>query len=112
MTAFRHPLSDEAVELVARRFRVLGDPTRIRILERLRDGEAGVKELCAIVGSTQQNVSRHLAVLSDAGIVARRREGSVVRYRVIDAGVYRLCEEVCGGMERQAEGLRLALTRD
>jgi len=106
----QHPLPDEVVELIARRFRLLGDPTRIRILERLRDGEAGVQELCGIVGSTQQNVSKHLAVLGDAGIVARRREGSTTRYRVVDEGVYRLCEDICGAMERRLEDLRLAFS--
>ena len=103
--ALVHPLPPEIIELIARRFRVLGDPTRIRILERLRDGETGTHELCEIVGSTQQNVSKHLAVLADAGIVARRREGALTLYRVIDDGVYRLCEDVCGSMERRLESL-------
>jgi len=104
-----HTLTDEVVELIARRFRVLGDPTRIKLLNRLRSGEAGVHELCALVGSTQQNVSKHLAVLADAGIVARRREGNATRYRVVDEGVFRLCEDVCGEMERRFEDLRDAL---
>lgn len=107
--AFHHSLPDEVLELIARRFRVLGDPTRIKLLNRLRNGEAGVPELCELVGSTQQNVSKHLAVLADAGIVARRRDGNVTRYRVIDEGVYRLCEDVCGSMEHRLEELRDAL---
>ena len=106
-----HALPDEVIELIARRFRLLGDPTRIKLLNGLRDGEAGVQELCELVGSTQQNVSKHLAVLADAGIVARRREGNVIRYRVIDDGVYDLCEAVCGSMERQADRLRTSLSR-
>jgi DNA-binding transcriptional ArsR family regulator len=105
-----HTLPDEVVELIARRFRLLGDPTRIKLLNRLRDGEADTHELCAIVGSTQQNVSKHLAVLADAGIVARRRDGNVIRYRVDDDSVYRLCEELCGTMEQQAEHLRIAFS--
>ncbi len=104
--ALQHPLPPEIIELIARRFRVLADPTRIRILERLRDGETGAHELCEIVGSTQQNVSKHLTVLADAGIVARRREGALTLYRVIDDGVYRLCEDVCGSMERRLDSLR------
>ena len=107
--ALRHPLSDEIVELLARRFRVIGDPTRIKLLDRLRTGEATVQELTEAIGSTQQNVSKHLAVLADAGIVARRREGSFTRYRVVDEGVYRLCEDVCGSIERQLDSLRNAL---
>ncbi len=103
---FQHPLPDEIVELIARRLRVIGDPTRIKLLDSLRGGEASVQELCDAVGSTQQNVSKHLAVLADAGIVARRREGAFTRYRVVDEDVYRLCEEVCGGIERRLDSLR------
>jgi DNA-binding transcriptional ArsR family regulator len=105
----RHPLSDEVVELIARRFRVLADPTRIKLLDHLRTGEASVGELCEAVGSTQQNISKHLGVLMEAGIVARRRDGSFIRYRVIDDGVYRLCEDVCGAIEKQLETLHEAL---
>jgi DNA-binding transcriptional ArsR family regulator len=107
----RHPLSDEIVELIARRFRVLGDPTRIKILDRLREEEASVQELCAVLGSTQQNISKHLGVLTDAGILARRKDGNFARYRVVDEGVFRLCEDVCGALERQLESLREALGR-
>jgi DNA-binding transcriptional ArsR family regulator len=107
--ALRHPLSDEAVELIARRFHVMADPTRIRLLDNLRNGERSVQELTLAVGSTQQNVSKHLGVLLDAGIVGRRRVGSLTRYRVVDAGIWQLCEEVCGAVERQLESLRLAL---
>ena len=107
--ALQHPLSEEVVELIARRFRVMADPTRIKLLDSLRNGEASVQELTDAVGSTQQNVSKHLAVLADAGIVARRRDGSFTRYRVIDDGVWQLCEDVCGAVERQLESLRDAL---
>ena len=107
--ALQHPLPDEIVALIARRFRVIGDSTRIRLLDHLRTGEAGVQELCEVAGSTQQNVSKHLAVLIDAGIVARRREGSFTYYRVVDDGVYRLCEDVCGSIEHQLDTLQAAL---
>jgi len=104
--ALQHPLSDEVVELIARRFRVMADPTRIKLLDRLRTGEASVQELTEAVGGTQQNVSKHLGVLADAGIVARRKDGNFTRYRVVDEGVFRLCEDVCGSVERQLESLR------
>jgi DNA-binding transcriptional ArsR family regulator len=107
--ALQHPLSDEVVELIARRLRVIADPTRIRLLDRLREGEASVQELNEAVGSTQQNVSKHLGVLADAGIVARRRDGSFNRYRVIDESIWQLCEDVCWSVERQLESLRGAL---
>ncbi len=108
--ALQHPLPDELVELIARRLRVIADPTRIKLLDRLRATEATVQELTESVGSTQQNVSKHLGVLADAGIVARRRQGSFVRYRVIDESVYRLCEEICGSVARQLDDLQALLT--
>ena len=96
-----HPLPDALVELVAQRFRVMGEPARIRILDRLRDGDAAVGDLVAAVGSSQQNVSRHLAVLHDAGLVARRKQGTRVVYAIADETVFALCETVCGSLARQ-----------
>jgi DNA-binding transcriptional ArsR family regulator len=96
-----HPLPDPLVELVARRFRVLGEPTRIRILDRLRSGEASVGELVDAVGSSQQNISRHLAVLHDAGVVDRHKDGTQVIYEIADDTVFALCETVCGSLARQ-----------
>lgn len=105
-----HPLPDELVTLIARRFRVLGEPTRIRLLDRLRTGEATVQELTDAIGSTQQNVSKHLGVLADAGIVDRRKHGNFVSYRVVDQGVFDLCEHVCGSLERRSDDLRALLS--
>ena len=100
-----HPLPDELVELIARRFRVIGDASRIRLLDQLRDGEQSVNELAARLGAGQQNVSKHLALLADAGIVARRREGNHAYYRIVDDGVLGLCDQVCGSLERQLQTL-------
>jgi DNA-binding transcriptional ArsR family regulator len=91
--------------LIARRFRVIGEPMRIRLLERLRTGEASVNELTDAVGATQQNVSKHLSVLADVGIVGRRKEGNYVYYRIVDESVFALCEQVCGSVQRQLEAL-------
>lgn len=107
--ALQHPLPDDVVELIARRLRLLADPTRIRLLDNLRSGESTVQELTQAVGSTQQNVSKHLGLLTDAGIVGRRKDGNSTRYRVIDDDVWKLCEDVCGAAERQLESLRAAL---
>jgi DNA-binding transcriptional ArsR family regulator len=98
--ALSHPLPEPVVELIARRFRVLGDPTRIRLLECLREDEATVGELVELTGATQQNVSKHLGVLLQAGIVARRKEGTASYYRIADEAVFELCEQVCGAIER------------
>jgi DNA-binding transcriptional ArsR family regulator len=100
-----HPLPGPLVELIARRLRVLGEPTRIRLLDRLRDGAASVGELQRATGSSQQNVSKHLSVLLGAGFVAKEREGNSSRYAIADDGVFVLCERVCGGLRRQLDGL-------
>ena len=96
-----HPLSEPLAELIARRFRVIGEPMRIRLLDRLRDGETTVNDLTEALGASQQNVSKHLQVLLEAGIVGRRKQGNHAYYGVVDEGVFALCEQVCGGLERQ-----------
>ena len=100
-----HPLPDPIVELIARRFRVIGEPMRIRILDRLRGGEATVGELTESLGTSQQNVSKHLGVLHSAGIVGREKVGTSVRYEISDASVFALCEDVCGGIRRRLDAL-------
>jgi DNA-binding transcriptional ArsR family regulator len=100
-----HPLPEPLAELIARRFRVIGEPMRIRLLDRLRDGEATVQELTEALGASQQNVSKHLQVLLDAGIVGRRKDGNRAFYAVADEGVFALCEHVCGSVRRQLDEL-------
>jgi DNA-binding transcriptional ArsR family regulator len=98
-----HPLPEPLVALIAERFRVLSEPARIRILDRLRTGEATVGELARDLGYGQQNVSKHLGVLAQAGLVAREKEGTAVRCRIADDSVFALCELVCGDLARQAD---------
>ncbi len=100
-----HPLPEDLVELIARRFRVLGEPMRIRLLDHLRDGEATVGELSEALAASQQNVSKHLAVLSDAGVLGRRKEGNRVHYRIVDEGIFAMCEQVCGSVQQQLRAL-------
>src|SRR5512133_2731605 len=104
-----HPLPDELVELIARRFRVLGEPLRIRLLDQLRAGEATVNELTEAIGGSQQNISKHLQLLAEAGIVGRRKQGNHVYYRIVDERVLRLCEEVCGSLQAQLAELNTLL---
>lgn len=96
-----HPLPQPLVELIAARFRVLAEPMRIRLLDRLRDGDATVQELQQALGASQQNVSKHLGVLLNAGMVARTKQGTSALYSIADDGVFELCEQVCGGLRRQ-----------
>lgn len=99
------PLPDPLIVLIARRFRVLGEPMRIRLLDALREREASVRELVEVTGASQQNVSKHLGVLLETGIVGRRKEGNRVLHSIADEGIFRLCEEVCGGLQRQVAEL-------
>ena len=101
MNDLPHPIPPELAELVAKRFRVLAEPMRIRLLDCLREDSATVGELQSATGASQQNVSKHLGVLLEAGFVGREREGNFVRYSITDDSVFELCEQVCGGIRRQ-----------
>ena len=104
-----HPVPPPLAELVAGRFRVLGEPLRLRLLDQLRDGEATVGELGERLGASQQNVSKHLAVLHQAGMLSRRKHGTRVSYAIADPSVFELCAVVCGGLERELAGRAAAL---
>jgi len=93
---------EPVLEGIAGRFKILAEPMRLRVLQALRPGERSVGELVDSLGATQANISKHLAVLHREGMVARRKEGLHVFYRVADASIFRLCEVVCGTLERQA----------
>ena len=107
--AVTHPLSDQLIELIAQRFRVLAEPMRIKLLDQLRDSDATVSELQQALGASQQNVSKHLAILHSAGMVTRTKHGNTVRYAIADDSVFELCEQVCGGVRRQLQDLEAAL---
>ena len=109
MASVQHPIPDPLVELIAQRFRVLGEPMRIKLLDRLREGEATVGDLQEALGASQQNVSKHLGVLLQAGMVSRSKRGTSSVYAVADDGVFELCEQVCGGIRRQISELGAAL---
>jgi DNA-binding transcriptional ArsR family regulator len=100
-----HPLPAPLVDAIAERFRILGEPMRIRLLDALRDAPATVQELERATEASQQNVSKHLGVLLRSGMVSRRKEGNFSVYAIADEGVFDLCEQVCGGMRRQLDEL-------
>jgi DNA-binding transcriptional ArsR family regulator len=101
-------LAPEALGLVAARFRALGDPSRLRILNQLLVREMSVQQLVDATGLSQTATSRHLAALRAERIVERRAEGRNAFYRVVDASIAELCRIVCGGLERQfASALRV-----
>lgn len=84
--------------MVAARFKVLADPMRLRILQMLENGETGVSALAEAVESTQPNVSKHLKILQEAGMLARRQEGNTVYYSISDPTVFELCDVVCSSL--------------
>lgn len=103
------PLSPAAIDMVAARFRILGEPLRIRIIQELQAGEKNVSELVAAVGSTQPNVSKHLRILQEAGIIGRRQDGNLVYCYITDDSVLHLCDAVCSSVgERLSRDARLA----
>ena len=97
----RHrPLNDHALEIVARRFAVLAEPMRLRLIQALFDGERNVTHLVAATGGTQANISRHLQTLTTAHVLGRRKAGLQVFYHIADPTIPKLCELVCGSLEK------------
>ena len=97
----RKRLSDDAIEMIAGRFRVLSEPTRLKILHTLGEGEMSVNELVDAVTGSQANVSKHLGLMFDAGLVARRREGVTIYYRIADETIFELCETACASLNER-----------
>lgn len=94
-------LSRPALEIVAARFRALSDASRLQILQLLFKKEHSVQELCELSGMSQANVSKHLSVLAEQGIVKKRRQGLFVYYSIGDNTVYELCDIVCGAVGKR-----------
>lgn len=108
-TSAPRAFSDEALEIVASRFKVLSEPTRLRILNALRGGERTVSELADAADTSQANVSKHLGILRRHDMVARRKEGLHTHYRLADPAIFELCELVCESMEEELESRRKAV---
>jgi len=105
------PLQPDAADLIAGRFQALADPTRLRILDQLRrHDELSVGELTEALGTSQQNVSKHLGALRSEGFVARRKAGTSSLYRIADPAVLELCDRLCEAMESQLAALGSVLT--
>ncbi len=89
-------LNDQALDYVAKYFKALAEPMRLKVLNALQDGEKNVRELTEISGCTQANVSKHLSLLAQYDLVKRESRGTSVYYSISDPSVYELCELVCG----------------
>jgi ArsR family transcriptional regulator len=94
-------LSDQALELIAARFKVLSEPTRLRLLIALETGEKNVTELVEATGAAQANVSRQLQALSGSGLLGRRKEGLNVFYYIADPTIFDLCGHVCASLQKR-----------
>lgn len=104
------PIPQPLVDLIAARFRLLGEPMRVRALDHLRAvGEASVGELAESLDTSQQNISKHLSVLHSGNIVGRRRDGNRILYAIADESVLAICEAVCGSIEKGADELNEVL---
>jgi DNA-binding transcriptional ArsR family regulator len=103
-------LSPDLLAGVAGRFKALAEPTRLLLLQCLRGGEATVTDLVERTGLTQANVSKHLHLLLTLGFVARRKEGLFAYYRLADKDVFRLCDIMCGRLERELKERKRMLT--
>lgn len=93
----RH-LSEPTLDKVAELFKSLSEPTRLRLLYALMDGEKNVSQLVQETGALQANVSKHLGTLLDAGLVSRRKQGQSSCYRIADESVFELCDLACGSI--------------
>lgn len=102
-------LNDEAIEMIAGRFRLLAEPMRLRILNTLREEEMSVSQLVSATGANQANISKHLSTLLDAGVVARRKDGLNAYYRVSDDSIFDLCDVVCTRLRDQLNARQSAL---
>ena len=91
--------SDELLQRIAEVLKAMADPTRLKILHSLQQGERCVSDILEIVGGSQANVSKHLSVLKRAGLVESRRDGLNVFYQISDEGVFTICRNVCDSLE-------------
>ena len=105
----RTRLTPQKIELVAERFRALGEPARLHIMNALRTGEQTVGELVEATGLGTANVSKHLQLLHASGFVTRRKEGLFVYYGLAGDDVFRLCDIMCGRLEAEAASRRKVL---
>lgn len=100
-------LDDRALEYVAKYFKALAEPMRLKVLNALQDGEKNVSQLTEMSGGTQANISKHLSLLTQYNLVKRESRGTSVYYKIADPSVYDLCELVCGQI-----GNRMAVEDD
>lgn len=95
--------SDNLLGRIADVLKAMADPTRLKIIHSLHQGERCVSDILSVIGGSQANVSKHLSVLKRAGLVSCRRDGLNVLYRIADEGVFTICRNVCDSIELRAD---------
>lgn len=105
----KHTLTPELMAIIADRFKALGEPARLQILDALRAGESTVTELVDATGLGQANVSKHLGLLHGLGFVTRRKEGLFAYYSLADRDVFRLCDLMCARVEAETTARKRVL---
>lgn len=93
-------MTGDTLDLVASRFRILSEPMRLRILQTLHEQEMNVQKIVEVTGANQANVSKHLSIMLEAGLLKRRKEGLNSFYSIADDSIFRLCDLVCGSIEK------------
>jgi DNA-binding transcriptional ArsR family regulator len=101
MTTTTQPMADELLALAASSFRLLADPTRLRLILALRQAELGVSAIAEAAGTSQANASKHLTALHSAGMIARRRDGGSVYYRANGREPYLPIDAVSTSLDAQ-----------
>jgi ArsR family transcriptional regulator len=98
------------VDLIAQRFRAMGEPLRLRLLMSLQDGERTVSALVEEHATSQANISKHLQVLTSVGLLKRRKQGLNVFYAIADPSIFKMCEMVCGSLKKHLDAQAKLLT--
>ncbi|MBX7151220.1 metalloregulator ArsR/SmtB family transcription factor [bacterium] len=96
-------MSPELMNMVANRFKIMAEVTRLRILYTLQEGELNVQEIVDRTGANQANVSKHLAMMLEIGILKKRKEGLNSFYSIADKSIFQLCQTVCGSIEKNLQ---------
>ncbi len=97
---------NDVFESVARYFALLSEPTRLRIMHSICQQEKSVNAIVDEIGASQTNVSRHLGLMYQAGVLGRRKDGNQVLYRVTDAAFTEICRTVCVRVAAELDGDR------
>lgn len=105
-------ISEDVLDRIAYRFKLLGEPMRLRIIKKLRDGEQCVQDLVEATGAGQANVSKHLRMLSDEGVINRRKEGLYVYYSIADKGLIAICNQMCESLHDQMDAMHKAFKNE